>query len=488
MSLLGADPDALGALGTRLRAASRELELIAVGLERRVRAAGWSGRDAQAFEGEWHHRYRPQLLALADRFRDTANTLDRQAQEQIRASGGAPGTASGGASSGGATTARDAPLPAPDPLPRSEVHLLAGTELIGGVLVGGLAHALSVQQLPHSRSRVVVTSTNTAGLTATFGADVHGGGNAPLIGASASGQATLATITRREYLVRDDDVWPTVATVEAELGVARAVDATRSLPGVGAALGAVAPVVALWDRVVDRVSGHDVDLGAALDPWSIAPEPDRVETLTQVAISASVGASLASALGLDSGVDLSGAIRFGSATDGSDNADRGESGESGGGRILEFEGTAGTALSGALLDRASLALPGDVEQSATLRIELPAHPRDGVDLIVTRVQSDASGLRQQTSNIALSSIGLTSIAHDIAEATHQLQHGQLHTALQTLAGIDLSSDSPAVDSVVSATGAQSLVDHTTTGGARLGEGLGVGFSGEGGVQRFERVD
>jgi len=86
MSRLGADPDALRDLGTRLRLAARSMDDVAAGLDRRIRTAGWHGADADRFGADWQRAHRPSLLRVADQLRDTSRHLDRQAEDQVRAS------------------------------------------------------------------------------------------------------------------------------------------------------------------------------------------------------------------------------------------------------------------------------------------------------------------------------------------------------------------------------------------------------------------
>lgn len=129
MGALGADAAALERLAGSMRTASRQLSEVALGLERRTRATGWTGPDAARFERDWALRHRPALLALAHRSAGLASSLDHQAAEQRRAS----------ASSG--PPAPPAPVPptprvrrpAPvSPFPRTEQRFSGGV----GVKVG----------------------------------------------------------------------------------------------------------------------------------------------------------------------------------------------------------------------------------------------------------------------------------------------------------------------------------------------------------------
>ena len=482
MPQLGADPEALRSLATRLRRASRDLDDIAISLERRVRSTGWRGVDADAFGTGWQLRERPALQVTADRFRDAATALDRQAHEQLRASAGsatgllAPRSAT---VVGPVDSARDVDvtrLPSPDPLPRSELRVAAGSEVVGGLLLGGLAHDVTVQQLERARSRVVVTESTRGGAAVTAGASVRLGASGPGLGASGQISATVGSIVRREYLVADREVWPTVARVEAELGLGRTVAAGRALPGLGLVGVAAGSVVAAWDRVLDGLPGPDVDLAEALEGISVAPEPDRVEQLAEISLSVGAGVALASSLGVQAGADVTGTVRYGTAQGG-------ESGGSGGSRILELEGAIAATVGGSLLERVDLSLPGDLDRSSALRLELPDRVVDGVDLVITTTTTDAAGLHQQTSNLALTDAVRRSAVATVAESLRHLQEGDPAAALRALAGLGLT-----VESIATTSGRMSIEDHTLGAGAAGGQGVGVAFSGEAGVQRLDRID
>ena len=51
-------------------------------------AVTWEGPDASKFRSEWHGHYRSELLSLASRLSRSADQLDREIAEQLRARGG----------------------------------------------------------------------------------------------------------------------------------------------------------------------------------------------------------------------------------------------------------------------------------------------------------------------------------------------------------------------------------------------------------------
>ena len=108
---------------------------------------------------------------------------------------------------------------------------------------------------------------------------------------------------------------------------------------------------------------------------------------------------------------------------------------------------------------------------------------DGVDLVITTTTTDAAGLHQQTSNLALTDAVRRSAVATVAESLRHLQEGDPAAALRALAGLGLT-----VESIATTSGRMSIEDHTLGAGAAGGQGVGVAFSGEAGVQRLDRID
>jgi uncharacterized protein YukE len=154
MSRLGADPDALRDLGTRLRLAARSMDDVAAGLDRQVRAAGWHGADADRFGSDWQRAHRPSLIRVADQLRDTSRHLDRQAEDQVRASTDvrSPAWSSTPPQTRSRDTAGRPTVPVPERAPREELLLRAGTEVTASSLLLGLRTDLSIRRLGHRRT------------------------------------------------------------------------------------------------------------------------------------------------------------------------------------------------------------------------------------------------------------------------------------------------------------------------------------------------
>ena len=342
-------------------------------------------------------------------------------------------------------------------------------------MVGSLAHDVTIQAMGEGRSRVVVTESGRAGVAVTAGASARLGGGTPILGASADASGTVGTVVRREYLVADRDLWPTVAKVEAELAVGRALEGAHAIPGLGLAMTAGGAGIAVWDRILDVVPGPDVDLLGAIDRLAIAPEPERVEQLAELTIDGGLGGALGSTLGLSGAAGLSGAIRFGTATEGGFPVSR----------IVELDGAVAASLSGSLIDSLDLDLPGSVgtiDDSVTIRLEFPQRSVDGIDLIISTTASDGVTERYQTSNLAWNDDTRTAALSSATVALGHLGSGESVAALTALATLDLSSAS-----ITTTTGVMTVSDHTTGAGGSVGEGAGVALSADGGVQFLERT-
>lgn len=485
MSRLGADPEALRELGGRLRRAAATLDETTIGLERQVRAAGWRGPDAERFVADWQRQHRPTLARCAEQFRSTSSRLDRQAEDQMVASGADPtGPAIGlsvvaavGAGGAGALPRSAAALPRPDAAPDVELQIRAGSEVTAGSLVVGLGQDLSIRQLPADRSLLTATGTRRGGVSLVFGAaggvriDGSGAPQRPTLSAAGDAKVTVAQVTRQQYLVDDDDVISTIGRLAAEQALHSAGDATRQLPGLGAAQYAIGPATEAWGWIADRLTDTVPGLGDLADGVRLAPAPTRVETLAELAVSGALGVSIAGAAGMEAGAELSGTIRLGDATiDG-----RRES------RILEMDGTVASTLQGTLADALGLDLPDPRPLEAALRIEVPERRVDGVDLIVTMSTSDGTTVHQSTSHVAL--VGHTvQAASQLDAALGQLADGDAARAFETVSRLDLRADA-----VATRTSALRVSNHSLGADALVGQGIGVGLVGEGGVRRLDRI-
>jgi len=469
MGPLGADPDALRSLAGGLRSATRTVDDLAVGLERRLRSAGWQGPDATNFATDWQRRLRPLLLELSDRWRRAAGALDRQAEEQIRASAGSAGAPPPAAPGAVATPeAGGVRMSAPAAPPTSVTQYLAGSEITAGVFTLGLHRDLEVSSLGRGRSLVVATGTERAGVAGTVGA---GGRIAQLsVGATGEGSATVARVVRQEYDVADDEVWSTVGRIEAERAAGRVGDALAATPSLAFAATAAEAAVSVWDWALDRLAGVDVDLDAVTDRISIAPEPARVEDLTEIALVGSAGASLGGSPGASGDAEAAGRVRIGeSRRDG-----RIES------TVIELEGALTAELQGSLAERLGVHLPGSTGAAASLRIEIPVHPVDGVDLLLSAEVEQDGVLSRTDSHVAVSELGATRAFGQLHGVLAHLADGDLDAAGDAVRDIELP-----VDEVRSTTSRMQITDATLAGDAAVGNGAGVALAGEGGSRRYD---
>ncbi len=94
----GADPEKLDALGRTFGDGAQHLDDIVRDVRRLLPQVDWRGGDRARFEGEIDHDLLPKASSGAQRLREAANDLRRQADEQRRASEGRGGSGSGGPS------------------------------------------------------------------------------------------------------------------------------------------------------------------------------------------------------------------------------------------------------------------------------------------------------------------------------------------------------------------------------------------------------
>jgi|GEM_PF-1087828 len=443
MSRIGADPVALRQLGSTLSKLANHVDHSAASLERQVRGSSWRGQDARDFLREWHQRHRPSLQAISGACLQGSTQLKRQAEQQEQASDGASS-----ALLANPLAAQQTPARLPAPFPKSELRLLSGMQITAGALVVGVTQNLTIQHLSDKQLRVTSTERNQAGLAATAGASISLGTQNISLGANLRGQIAVAQLTRREYTTTQNNLLPTIALIEAEAALGRAVTASAGMPGLG---------IGSWFLT------------------QIAPMASRTETLTELNLSAQGSASLASALGIQAVARGGGSFRFGQGHNS---------------QVLELEGSSASLLSGQLLQRIRFASVGDAGTEVHLsrvRIEIPERstpnrPTQGADLILSTTTTDGHHEHRSVTNMELSESAKMESVEGVTRALRFLEQGELGQAVHSLSGLDL----PVADSLTRS-GEFSVSEHTGILGATLGAGVGLGISTDGGMQQLRLV-
>ncbi|HEY5858411.1 MAG TPA: hypothetical protein VIW24_31425 [Aldersonia sp.] len=128
-SMYGADVAELRTLASFLDQNAERLQVLSRVLGRRVESSrSWSGPDADRFRSDWPGNVASPLRSAAERLRDSAQALHRNAHEQENASG-----AEGAAASPGSVAANGStPLPDPRDLTLNGVNLWDLAKLAAG--------------------------------------------------------------------------------------------------------------------------------------------------------------------------------------------------------------------------------------------------------------------------------------------------------------------------------------------------------------------
>ncbi|MHB1139808.1 MAG: hypothetical protein ACYC2O_12705 [Microthrixaceae bacterium] len=503
MPRLGADIEQLQELARALRDGARRVDDAHGVLESRRRAVTWTGPDARRFAQDWQGVHAPALRAMGDRWRHAAATLDAHCDEQRRASdAGVTGMASvtgmagatlgaGGAGGAAGTVTALTPLPAPAHGPRREVQVLAGTAVTAAGARIALDHEVTVSWADDGAVDLEVIERRAAGARASLGAEAGiSSAGAPLaFGAAAGASVELGQVVRRTYAVEEGALWATIARVEAELAAGRAWEGTRAVPGMGPAVDLAPVVVPLWDRALDLLPGPDVDLQGALDRISIAPEPQHVETLTEIAVQVGASASLAALFGLAAGGELTGTARIGTLVPGRATADggggSGDPGGSGSGgdsgtQVIELEGELAAAVQGSWLDRFDVAPyePGD--SMAAVRIELPQGTGDDRPATVSWERHLGSTTERGSVLVDPSGVG-AELTDQLRRAAGALSAGRVDAAWDLLRDLDVGDAAGPVT-----LDRFDVVDRTGRASSSIGLGATVELAGEGGVRTLTR--
>ena len=84
--LLGADPDELKEMGSRMDSSADQVDHLTAGITALLSFTRWEGADGARFRSEWNGRLRGQLNTVAAALRECGNTLRDNATQQADAS------------------------------------------------------------------------------------------------------------------------------------------------------------------------------------------------------------------------------------------------------------------------------------------------------------------------------------------------------------------------------------------------------------------
>lgn len=422
----GADPDALERGAAEFSALGRRLDELAARGTAGLRAAAWTGPDAERFRAQWSGRHRPALAAIADRCVTSARGLRRHADEQRRASA--------------ARGARGAHPTAPPPLPRLVDVYSATLEGGAGPVAGALAGTLTVEHLGGDRLRVSHTERagGGAGLGAGRSAAVVRDGT-PLVttGASAGGALRLEGTTTRTWTV-DEEALPALLAALA-LGASPLGRAGRTLEGLA--------------RTADGAAGAlgvDLPLERVRMPDGL-PEPERVEHLAGVALA---GSATGGPRRVAASVAGTSTLSVGTAT-----------GAAGQRWVAQWTDTSSGTMTTALAR--ALGLDDTVPADATLsvRIDLPGGPdpgpgREGGLVSITAIR-DTDQIEVRA---ALDAAATAGIRDALGTAVDAAGRGDTAGATAALAGLTRVEGRVVVD-VTSATLSESRLAAPIAAGA-----------------------
>jgi hypothetical protein len=110
--MTGADAPALRALAAQLSQSAGRLDAIRQGIRSRLYSVHWDGPDGADFRRMWDGQHVPQLAAVAEGLRGSAERLLAEADQQEVASGAGGGTGAGGGGGQRIGPARDGFVPA----------------------------------------------------------------------------------------------------------------------------------------------------------------------------------------------------------------------------------------------------------------------------------------------------------------------------------------------------------------------------------------
>jgi hypothetical protein len=86
MPIIGMDIDGVRRLAAQMDNNASQIDQPVGGLSGTLESTEWIGPDRERFVGDWHGTFTPQLRAVANSLRDTANAARINADQQEEAS------------------------------------------------------------------------------------------------------------------------------------------------------------------------------------------------------------------------------------------------------------------------------------------------------------------------------------------------------------------------------------------------------------------
>ncbi len=469
MTQLGADPDDLRSLSRSLRSAAGRLDDLSVGLTRSIRAAGWRGSDAAAFDHQWQGRHRPALHAAGSGLAEMARRADRQAAAQVRASS-AGSSAAGAALGRGATpptaAGSDSMLPI---FARVEDRYAGGVDVRVGPVVATISGDVTVQQLADGRRRVQVAELTAGGAVVMTGSSVDvglggpNGAGATTSGVAADARVQAGILRRRTWEVGEDRVDDLLARLALEHAGATTIGVDDPLVLLGGVV----------DEVAERVTGHDPGLDAAAIALTGVPVALSTEELTEVQVAGSAGVGLSSITGIGGRAHGVAAVRMGTVD-----------GAAGRSSVIELQGSATGALTSTLLGRLGVTLPAEVHGGVAVRLEVPEPTSASPSPRHLLVRASVAGDRRVDDVVARVDLGGPSAAASIRgldDALHAMRRGDIAGATASMARVELDPERITVGSATATVSGQS-----GRAGASTGVGVGGGLTLRGAAVHLER--
>lgn len=483
MTRIGADPEDLKALSRRLDALGRQLDLSGSSIDTTLYRTSWNGLDADRFRATWTRQHRSSIARAAATCGAAAEFLTRQADEQILASddsGNAPAplTSGPGASALQPAGRSSEPVVLPGPslfssipsptnrvpaaavgadrwIPDEVMSFTVGGEATVASIVAVGEHDVTIEASGAGRL-VTIGTRDAAGLRGSAGASISLG---PIeADLSARGDAVLGVITRNSFETDQAGVAMTIARAELD-GVSRRL---------GAAVGSMpVPIPGLTGPITGAITA----IGRTL---RVFPEPNRTESLVEVAVRGSLAAALPRGAGASGALD--GVVRVGVSE-----------GRTGNFLVFEAEGAAATTISAGFTASNDGATPrGEVtsrsatpEQKHSIRLEIAGHDKNPV-VVLRSDSTDGTVMNRTTMQFATGTDRDAVLARDLRTIAADIKGGRVEAVLGRLASMQLADHAASV--------VHTTYGISTTDGAIGGSvGGGISFGGKASLERSRMV-